>query len=280
MAHPQDACHGSICLLAQIQDTYLTLLLRFYKWRFHGGPGRGSSSPRSLGLPVQQESLTWNPNGYPHERGRPRLQLKLKFRRQRTIFLVDASAGRCESQATDVALEQASGEGRVKLLIAEDEPLFRKLLVQLLSPEFEVTITEDGTTALARLQEEDAPVLAILDWVMPGLTGIEVCRELRAHRRTAGIYVILLTVRNSAADIVAGLRAGADDYVTKPVQKEELRARVQLGCRIIELRAALKTEVGALAVALAREKLLLSRLASVPQRAPRRESKKAVLSPA
>ena len=131
----------------------------------------------------------------------------------------------------------------MKVLIAEDEPLFRKILSQLLSPEFELTVTEDGTTALARLQEEDGPVLAILDWVMPGLTGIDVCRELRAHRPTAGIYVILLTARNSAADIVAGLRAGADDYVTKPVQAEELRARVQLGCRIIELRAALKTEV-------------------------------------
>jgi CheY-like chemotaxis protein len=100
-------------------------------------------------------------------------------------------------------------------------------------------------------------VLAILDCVVPGLTGIDVRRELRTRRQTAGIYVILLTARNSAADIVAGLRAGADDYVTKPVLAEELRARVQLGCRIIELRAALKTEVGALAVALASEKLLL-----------------------
>jgi len=166
----------------------------------------------------------------------------------------------------------------MKALIAEDEPLFRKLLQQLLSPEFDLAITEDGDTALARLQEDDGPVLAILDWVMPGKSGLEVCRELRARRRTAGIYVILLTARNSAADILAGLRAGADDYVTKPVQAEELRARVQLGCRIIELRSALKTEVGALAVALAREKLLLRRLALVPEHAPRRESKKAQLS--
>jgi two-component system cell cycle response regulator len=164
----------------------------------------------------------------------------------------------------------------VKVLIAEDEPLFRKLLSQLLSPEFELTVTEDGTTALANLQQENGPVLAILDWVMPGLTGIEVCRQLRARRQTAGIYVILLTARNSAADIVAGLREGADDYVTKPVQPEELRARVQLGCRIIELRAALKIEVGALAVALAKEKLLLSRLALVPRQLQRRESKKGV----
>jgi len=166
----------------------------------------------------------------------------------------------------------------VKLLVAEDEPLFRKLLTQLLSTEFDLTVTEDGTTALARLREENGPVLAILDWVMPGISGLEVCRELRAIRRTAGIYVILLTARNDSADIVAGLRAGADDYVTKPVQAEELRARVQLGCRIIELRSALKTEVGALAVALAREKLLLNRLALIPERPSRRASRKEIAS--
>ena len=87
----------------------------------------------------------------------------------------------------------------MKVLIAEDEPLFRKLLSQLLSSEFDLTVTEDGTTALANLQQENGPVLAILDWVMPGLSGIEVCRQLRARRQTAGIYVILLTARNSAS---------------------------------------------------------------------------------
>jgi DNA-binding response OmpR family regulator len=166
----------------------------------------------------------------------------------------------------------------MKVLIAEDEPLFRKILQQLLSPDFELTVTEDGTAALAYLQQENGPVLAILDWVMPGMTGVDVCRELRAQRRTAGIYVILLTARNSAADIIVGLRAGADDYATKPVQPEELRARIQLGCRIIELRAALKIEVGALAVAMAREKLLLSQLALSSPRTHKRELKKAALS--
>lgn len=166
----------------------------------------------------------------------------------------------------------------MKILIAEDEPLFRKLLTQLLSSEFDLVVTEDGPSALVRLQEENGPVLAILDWVMPGMSGLQVCRELRASRRTAAVYVILLTARNTPADIVAGLRSGADDYVTKPVQAEELRARVQLGCRIIELRAALKTEVGALAVALAREKLLLNRLALIPERTLRRTSRKEIAS--
>jgi len=116
----------------------------------------------------------------------------------------------------------------MKVLIAEDEPLFRKLLVQLLSPDFELVVTEDGDTALARLQEEDGPALAILDWLMPGKSGIDVCREIRARRQTAGIYTILLTARNSAADIVAGLRAGADDYVTKPVQPESFAQEYSL----------------------------------------------------
>jgi phosphoserine phosphatase RsbU/P len=182
------------------------------------------------------------------------------------------------NSAADTEIDKRLGSAFVKILVAEDEPLFRKLLEQLLSSEFELTVAEDGTTALAQLQQENPPVLAILDWVMPGMTGLELCRQLRASRRTAGIYVILLTARNSPADIVAGLRSGADDYVTKPVQAEELRARVQLGCRIIELRAALKTEMGALAVALAREKLLLSRLALIPEKAPRRESQKRIAS--
>jgi DNA-binding response OmpR family regulator len=176
------------------------------------------------------------------------------------------------------AADEIIQELSVKMLIAEDEPLFRKLLLNLLSPEFELTVTEDGTTALARLREENGPALAILDWIMPGMTGLEVCRELRADRRTSGIYVILLTARNSAADVLAGLRAGADDYATKPVQAEELRARVQLGCRILELRAALKTETDASAVVLAREKLLLKRLALIPEHPQRAQSRKRIAS--
>ena len=151
----------------------------------------------------------------------------------------------------------------MKILVAEDEPLFRKLLQELLSAEFDLTVVQDGTTALGLLQEENGAAIAILDWVMPGMTGVDVCRELRTQPRTAGIYVILLTVRNSSPDIVAGLRAGADDYVTKPVRAEELRARVRLGCRIIDLREALAVEAQALALSRASEKLLQNRLNSI-----------------
>ncbi len=126
----------------------------------------------------------------------------------------------------------------MKILIAEDDVLFRRALQHLLSSEFEIITAEDGSAAAALLQQENHPMLALLDWVMPGLTGPQVCRELRANSATAGIYVILLTARNSAADILAGLRSGADDYVTKPFQAEELRARVRLGRRILEMQEA------------------------------------------
>ncbi len=154
----------------------------------------------------------------------------------------------------------------MKVLIAEDDALFRKALEQLLSSEFEITTVQDGTAASALLQQADHPMLALLDWVMPGLTGPEVCRELRANPTSAGIYVILLTARNSSADITAGLRSGADDYVTKPFQAEELLARVRLGRRILEMQETMDARSATLTETLAREQLLQTRLNSLPER--------------
>jgi DNA-binding response OmpR family regulator len=150
----------------------------------------------------------------------------------------------------------------MKILIAEDDVFFCKLLHKLLSPEFEVKTAWDGLEAWHILQEGNAPPLAVLDWVMPGMTGPQICRELRANPGTAGTYAILLTARNSAEDIVAGLRSGADDYVTKPVQPEELRARVAVGRRIVELQANLAAQAKMLAETMEREKSLQSRLIS------------------
>jgi DNA-binding response OmpR family regulator len=126
----------------------------------------------------------------------------------------------------------------MKLLIAEDDAFFRNIVKQVLSPEHELIFAENGDEAWAVLQQPDAPRLAILDWVMPGLSGPQVCRNVRACSRLASTYLILFTARNSTADIVSGMRAGADDYVTKPFAAEELRLRVNLGRLTLDLHDA------------------------------------------
>jgi len=148
----------------------------------------------------------------------------------------------------------------VKLLIAEDDPFFRRILEQFLGSEFEISTAADGNLAWSMLEQEHGPRLAILDWVMPGMTGPEICRLVRTTPRVAAAYLILLTDKNSAADIAAGLRAGADDYLTKPFDPGELRARVAMARRIVELQTDLATQVLALEDALQREKLLQTRV--------------------
>ena len=124
----------------------------------------------------------------------------------------------------------------MKLLIAEDDIFFRKLLQQILAPDYDIILAEEGNGAWATLQQEDAPKLAILDWVMPGMTGPQVCRRVLQCPRLDLMYLILLTAKNSVADVVAGLRAGADDYAIKPFSPEELRVRVKIGERILNLK--------------------------------------------
>jgi DNA-binding response OmpR family regulator len=154
----------------------------------------------------------------------------------------------------------------VKLLIAEDDSFFRKILHMLLCSEFEIITAENGTEAWQRLKEIEWPVLAILDWVMPGMSGPQVCREARARAETANSYLILLTARNSAADIVAGLHAGADDYVTKPFEAEELRARVRLGRRIVELQMTVQAQSVRLQDVVAHDKQLQAEFDSASRR--------------
>src|SRR5580704_5054162 len=141
----------------------------------------------------------------------------------------------------------------MKLLIAEDDPLFRRLLQQILAPDYEVIATQDGNQAWAALQQPDAPQLAILDWVMPGMSGPQVCRRIRESSLLDSIYLIILTAKNTVADIVSGLRAGADDYVTKPFSPEEIRARVKIGERILNLKDSLAERVVAANESSARE---------------------------
>ncbi len=130
----------------------------------------------------------------------------------------------------------------MKVLVAEDDVLFQRLLAQLLGPDYEIVLACTGSEAWEILQRPDAPRLAILDWVMPGLTGPEICRKVRANERLRSMYLLIVTSKNSEADIVAGLRAGADDYITKPPIAAELRARIRVGERVLSLQRAVEAQ--------------------------------------
>jgi len=145
----------------------------------------------------------------------------------------------------------------MKVLIAEDETVSRRLLeATLVRWGYEVVVASDGVEAWEALQGDDAPSLAILDWMMPSMDGLEVCRRIRNRPSSTPPYLILLTAKGRREDIVTGLEAGANDYVTKPFNREELRARVQVGVRMVELQQSLTDRVRALEEALARVKQL------------------------
>jgi two-component system cell cycle response regulator len=127
-----------------------------------------------------------------------------------------------------------------RVLIADDDPVSRRMLQALLQKwGFEVVTAADGIDALRILEGEDAPDLAILDWMMPGMDGPQVCESVRARPSRPYVYVLLLTARSQKDDILRGLESGADDYLTKPFHAAELRARVQVGQRILELQTGL-----------------------------------------
>ena len=126
------------------------------------------------------------------------------------------------------------------VLIAEDDPIFRRILESWFKRwDYQVTAVENGLDAWEILQRKDAPQLTVLDWMMPGLDGIELCRRIRGRDRGTYRYVILLTAKDEKQDLIAGLEAGADDYLTKPFDVDELHARVRAGKRILDLQAAL-----------------------------------------
>ncbi|HKS35620.1 MAG TPA: response regulator transcription factor [Verrucomicrobiae bacterium] len=145
----------------------------------------------------------------------------------------------------------------MKILIAEDDRVSRRLLEARLQKDgHEAVVAEDGAKAWAALEADPTIPLAILDWMMPGLTGPEICKKLRQQQTDQPTYVILLTSRDSREDIVSGLEAGANDYVTKPFDFDELRARVQVGQRVVQLQKSLAERVRELEVALTSVKML------------------------
>lgn len=128
----------------------------------------------------------------------------------------------------------------MRVLIADDSLVSRHLLeAALRNWGYEVVSACDGTEAWSVLEREDAPSLAILDWVMPGLTGPEVCRLVRQKGKEPYTYILLLTSKNLKEDVVAGMDAGADDYITKPFDQHELKVRLRAGMRILDLQSQL-----------------------------------------
>jgi two-component system, cell cycle response regulator len=146
-----------------------------------------------------------------------------------------------EAKVTNEAKSSAgAGSALDSVLIAEDDPIFRRVLQSWFKKwGYQVTAAGNGLEAWNALQIDGAPQLAVLDWMMPEMDGLELCRRIRGQSDGPYRYVLLLTAKDDRQDVVAGLDAGADDYLTKPFDADELRARVRAGKRILELQRAL-----------------------------------------
>jgi CheY-like chemotaxis protein len=137
----------------------------------------------------------------------------------------------------------------MRILIADDDRMSAMMLSRTLEQwGFEVVVVHDGAAAWERIAGDEPPALAIVDWMMPELDGIELCRRIRATPLASPVYVILLTARAGRHDVVAGLEAGADDYLTKPFDPGELRARIHVGERTLGLIANIKRLTGLLPI--------------------------------
>ena len=136
-----------------------------------------------------------------------------------------------------------------KVIVAEDDPISREVVSSLLRNwGYDVFVTQNGTEALEAIRAQDGPVWAVLDWMMPGMDGIEVCRHARKIDKV--VYILLLTARSGKEQLVEGFEAGADDYLVKPFNKEELRARLAAGLRVLNLQTTLAARVSELEKAL------------------------------
>ncbi|MEA3188402.1 MAG: phosphoserine phosphatase RsbU/P [Chthoniobacter sp.] len=146
---------------------------------------------------------------------------------------------------SDLDEPRSDAPSKARILVAEDDPVSRTLISTRLEKwGYHVVLTHDGAEAMAVLRGRDAPSLAILDWSMPGMDGLEICRRLREAEKT--VYIILLTAHGSKENIIEGLRAGADDYLVKPFHAEELQARLLVGLRVITAQQTLADRVQAL----------------------------------
>jgi diguanylate cyclase (GGDEF)-like protein len=128
----------------------------------------------------------------------------------------------------------------MRVLIADDDPVSCRLLDHLLRKwDYEVIAARNGVDAWEVLQADHAPRIALLDWMMPGLDGLEICRRVRARSAKPYVYIMLLTANDKVGNLVEGLESGADDYLTKPFHPQELRARLRVGLRMLDLESGL-----------------------------------------
>jgi DNA-binding response OmpR family regulator len=145
----------------------------------------------------------------------------------------------------------------VRILVADDDSALRHgLFVHLLRWGFEPLLCADGSEAQLALRGAEPPPLALLDWNMPGVTGLELCREIRVMPNLSAMYVVLLTAHSARDEMVTGLDCGADEYMIKPVDWELLRVRLQIGARIVALQQSLTQRVNELQDALSTVKVL------------------------
>jgi len=140
----------------------------------------------------------------------------------------------------------------MKVLVADDDPVVLHLVARLLSKDYEVRTARDGKAAWEILTHAEGPRLAVLNWQMPEIDGLEICRRVRRMVNPVSMHLLMLTAHGGVTDIRQGFEAGADDYLRKPFDAEELRARVGVGRRMLELREALAHRVIDLEEALAR----------------------------
>jgi sigma-B regulation protein RsbU (phosphoserine phosphatase) len=145
----------------------------------------------------------------------------------------------------------------MKILIAEDDRTSHRVLQAVLEKVgYAVQSTWNGIEAWQNLQSPEHSRLAVIDWMMPELDGVELVRRVRANQTLSSLYVILLTAKGAKEDLIAGLEAGADDYITKPFDREELLARVHVGQRVVELQESLEQRISELELAMSQIRTL------------------------
>ena len=148
-------------------------------------------------------------------------------------------------------LTHLPSSGTKRILLAEDEARYRRILSHYLTSwGFTVTAVQDGVEAVEALTGENPPAVALIDWMMPGLEGPEVCKQVRSMTDRPYTYIILLTAKADKGEVAAGFEAGADDYITKPCDMTELRARLKVGERMVTLERTLAQQVDTLQHAL------------------------------